>query len=108
MAGRKEAVHTMDTKEWRSAVEFFHRNERQALDVPTEVVHGVLGGENDGAAGCKGQSDQVLGSDDQAGLLIGRDTDDATLALQRGRDEEIAVDVAGKALRASEAAVEDR
>ncbi len=41
--------------------------QRQALDIPGEVVDGAGGGEDDGASGGEGQADQTLAGDFKIG-----------------------------------------
>ena len=81
-------------------------HQRQSLDVPSQMVNGVGGGKDDGAARGKGQTHQRSAGDLQRRLAIRTDLDDATFAGERSCDIEIAFGVECHALRSSQATVE--
>src|SRR4029077_11314397 len=86
------------------------------LNVPRKMMHGagaaggcsagVRGGENDGASGSKGETDQTLACDFKIGQSVGRNLHDAARAGERRRDVEIAVYVESQSLRPSQTLVE--
>ena len=78
----------------------------QALNIPGKMMDGAGGGENYGASRSEGQADQALAGDFEIGLAVGCDLHDAARAGERSGDVEIAIDVEGQSLRASQAFVE--
>ena len=57
--------------------------QRQAGDIPANVVDRAVGCENCGFAGSEGQAYQTLSGDFEAGLGLGRDSYYAALAGER-------------------------
>ena len=77
------------------------------------MVEGSAGGEGvaDGKYGAtifeEGESYDVVAGDDEGGLAVLVDSDDASLAAKTGGDVEVAIDIESHTLSATEALIED-
>src|ERR1700758_4718483 len=78
----------------------------QTLDVPREMMDAVGGGKHRGSAGSEGEADQSMPRHLQHGAPFRTDLHDATFAGERGGHVQVAAHIEGKALRASQAAIE--
>src|SRR6266851_7516987 len=77
-----------------------------ALNAQVYVEEGVAGGQGGAAVFEKGEANKVVAGDGDGGFTMGRDADDAALAVKTGCYVEIIVHVEGHALGAAKALIE--
>ena len=75
--------------------------EAPAFNVQGDVVEGVTGGERGVAVLKEGEAYEVAAGDDERGLMMTVDTNDAALAVEAGGDVKIVVHIEGHALSAA-------
>src|ERR1700739_4225102 len=82
------------------------RQQGQSLNIPGQMVDRAGGGQDDGLSGSECKADQIVSGNFNTRLGVGGDSHNATLAVLRRGDVEIAVNVKSESLRAAQAAEE--